>query len=159
MPIEPPGRPLADDELLIERTFAAPAALVFDLWARREHMLQWMGPKDCPCIEADLDFRVDGEWSACVLMQAHGQARMGGRYLEIEPGRRIVMTFQWRDGSPDPESVITLTFTERDGKTVQTFHQAPFHTVERRDSHVGGWNSVFDKEQAYAEAKARENVR
>jgi len=34
---------LADDELLITRTFDAPAALVFALWSKPEHMKRWMG--------------------------------------------------------------------------------------------------------------------
>jgi len=151
--------PVADDELYIERTFAAPARLVFDMWARREHMLHWMGPRNCPCLEADLDFRVGGAWSARVLMETYGETGMGGRYLEIEPGRRIVMTFRWLNGEPDPETVITLTFTEVDGRTIQIFHQTPFHTVERRDSHIGGWNSCFDCEQAYVERVAKEIAR
>ena len=50
--------------------------------------------------------------------------------------------------------MVTVTFEERDGKTVQHFHQAPFTSVASRDSHVGGWNSLFNKEQAYAEALA-----
>jgi uncharacterized protein YndB with AHSA1/START domain len=159
MPTETQERRMKDDELFIQRTFAAPAALVFDMWARREHMLNWMGPKDARCLEADLDFRVGGDWSARILMERYGESRMGGRYLEIEPGRRIVMTFRWLNGEPDPETVITLTFTEADGGTIQTFHQAPFNTVERRDSHIGGWNEAFDSEQAYAEAQAREMAR
>jgi uncharacterized protein YndB with AHSA1/START domain len=53
--------------------------------------------------------------------------------------------------------VVTITFEERDGKTVQTFHQAPFRTIERRDSHVGGWSEAFDKQAAYAEKIAREH--
>ena len=57
------------------------------------------------------------------------------------------------------ETLVTITFEERDGKTVQTFHQMPFLNVERRDSHVGGWNQAFDKEQAYAEKIAKEHVK
>ena len=40
--------------------------------------------------------------------------------------------------------VVTVTFAEKDGKTVQTFHQTPFSSVESRDSHIGGWNSLFN---------------
>jgi hypothetical protein len=54
--------------------------------------------------------------------------------------------------------VVTITFEERDGKTVQTFHQAPFRTVERRDSHVGGWSQAFDKQAVYAETIAKEHA-
>ena len=47
--------------------------------------------------------------------------------------------------------LVTVTFAEQDGRTVQTFHQTPFSSVEGRDSHVGGWNSMFDKQQVYVE--------
>ena len=37
--------------------------------------------------------------------------------------------------------------------------QAPFSSVAIRDSHVGGWNSLFNKQQRYVEnvAIAEEN--
>ena len=31
------------------------------------------------------------------------------------------------------------------------FHQTPFSSVAARDSHVGGWNSLINKQQLYAE--------
>jgi len=39
--------------------------------------------------------------------------------------------------------------------TRQHFHQTPFASVEYRDGHIAGWNSLFNKEQRYAEAAAR----
>ncbi len=41
-------------------------------------------------------------------------------------------------------------------KGVQTFHQRPFLNAERRDSHLGGWTSAFDKLAAYAAQIAKE---
>jgi uncharacterized protein YndB with AHSA1/START domain len=160
MPNDTSTRPVADDELYIERVFEAPVQLVFDMWAKAEHLLRWLGPADSRGVAADLDFRVGGAWSAHIVMQQYGDARMGGRYLEIEPGRRIVKTFQWRNGEGDPETVITLGFYDLgDGRTRQTFHQAPFATVPRRDSHIDGWTQSFNSEQAYVEATAREIAR
>jgi uncharacterized protein YndB with AHSA1/START domain len=52
--------------------------------------------------------------------------------------------------------LVTITFEERNGKTVQTFHQKPFLTIESRDGHVGGWTSAFDKLAAYAATLAQE---
>ncbi len=46
---------------------------------------------------------------------------------------------------------MTVTLAEKNGGTLQTFHQAPFSTVAIRDSHVGGWNSLFNKQQLYVE--------
>ena len=150
------SRPVADTELLIARTFAAPPALVFAMWAERRHFMNWLGPVGFTCTEAALDFRVGGDWSATMVSDRYGASRMAGRYLEIEPGRRIVMTFRWQNGEPDPETVITLDFTPVDGGTLQSFHQTPFTTVENRDSHVGGWSEAFDSLQTYAEDQARE---
>ena len=41
---------LANDDLIIRRSFDAPASLVFALWSEPEHMRHWMGPQsfDCP---------------------------------------------------------------------------------------------------------------
>ena len=152
-------RPVADNELLIETTFAAPAPLVFAMWAERRHFMNWLGPNSFTCTEADLDFREGGAWSATMVSDQYGVARMGGRDLEIEPGRRIVMTFRWLNGEPDPETVITLSFAEADGKTTQTFHQTPFEDVARRDSHIGGWTEAFESERTYVETTAQENAR
>jgi uncharacterized protein YndB with AHSA1/START domain len=46
------GASLADDELLITRTFDAPASVVFALWSDPEHMKRWLGPPDFSCPEA-----------------------------------------------------------------------------------------------------------
>lgn len=159
MPNDAAPRPVADDELYLERVFAAPTELVFAMWAQAEHLLRWLGPANSRGVAADLDFRVGGAWSAHIVMQQHGDARMGGRYLEIEPGRRIVKTFQWRNGEDDPETVITLGFYDLgDGRCRQTFHQAPFVTVPRRDSHIDGWSQSFNRERAYVEAQAKEKA-
>jgi uncharacterized protein YndB with AHSA1/START domain len=154
------ARPITDGELFIERVFKAPAQRLFDMWSKAEHMLHWMGPAGARCVAADLDFRVGGDWNAHVIMQVHGDARMGGRYLEIDPGRRIVKTFNWRNGEGDPETVITLTFRDLgDGRALQTFHQTPFTNVPRRDSHIEGWNGAFDNAEAYLARLAGETRR
>jgi uncharacterized protein YndB with AHSA1/START domain len=154
-------RQLADDELLIIRTFDAPVSLVFRIWAERDHMKRWLGPKNFTCTSLDLDFRPGGAWRACIESDAYGPSWMGGRFREIEKDRRIVYTFAWEDGRDQPgiETLVTVTFAEQDGKTVQSFHQAPFLHVEGRDSHVAGWNECFDREQAYAESLAKEEQR
>jgi uncharacterized protein YndB with AHSA1/START domain len=144
--------PVADDELLIERTFDAPAALVFALWTDPAHFRRWMGPASFDCPEAEIDLRVGGRYRAMIRSPEHGDNWFAGVYREIVPARRLVFTFAWDNDGPSAgvETLVTLTFEERDGTTVQTFHQKPFHSVERRDSHVGGWSGAFDKLGAYA---------
>jgi uncharacterized protein YndB with AHSA1/START domain len=150
---------LADDELLITRTFDAPASLVFALWSKPEHLKRWMGPKDFECPEVEMDFRVGGAYRAMIKSAKYGESWFGGVYREIEPGRRLVFTFTWDDGpSAGVETIVTILFEERDGKTIQTFHQRPFLNVQRRDAHVGGWTGIFDKQQAYVEKFTKEQA-
>jgi len=157
-PVMTPRKTIADNELLIIRTFDAPPAVVFALWSNAEHMKRWMGPKDFTCPEASIDFRVGGAYRAMIASAEHGENWFGGIYREIVPDKRLAFTFTWENEGPSAgiETLVTITFEERDGKTVQTFHQAPFRDVERRDSHVGGWSEAFDKQAAYAEKIAKE---
>ena len=151
---------IADDELLITRTFDAPASLLFALWSKPEHMKRWMGPARLTCPEAEIDFRVGGAYRGMIRSEEHGENWFGGVYREIVKDRRLVFTFAWNNDGPSAgvETLVTITFEERDGKTVQTFHQRPFLNVERRDSHVGGWTTTFDKLAAYAATLAMEHA-
>jgi uncharacterized protein YndB with AHSA1/START domain len=153
-------RKLADNELLIVRTFNAPPSVVFALWSSAEHLKQWMGPKDFACPEAIVDFRVGGSYRVLIKSASHGENWFGGVYREIVPDKRLAFTFTWDNDGPSAglEMLVTITFEEQDGKTVQTFHQAPFSNVERRDAHVGGWSQAFDREAAYVETIAKEQV-
>lgn len=147
-------------ELLVTRTFDAPVALVFDIWRRREDLLRWWGPRDYSCTAFELDFRPGGRWRACIESGTGEESWMGGQFREIEENVRIVFTFAWEDGRDQPgvDTLVTVTFCERDGKTVQSFHQTPFLHVDARDSHIDGWNQCFDREEAYAERLARGEV-
>jgi len=151
---------VADNELLIVRTFNAPPSVVFALWSSAEHMRRWMGPKGFTCPEMAIDLRVGGGYRGMIKSAQHGENWFGGVYREIVQDKRLVFTFTWENDGPSAwlEMVVTITFEERDDKTVQTFHQAPFRTVERRDSHVGGWSEAFDKQAVYAEKIAKEHV-
>jgi uncharacterized protein YndB with AHSA1/START domain len=150
----------SDDELLITRQFDAPASVLFALWSKPEHMKRWMGPATYTCPEAEIDFRIGGSYRAMIKSADLGENWFGGTYREIEQDRRLVFTFAWDNDGPSAgvETLVTITFQERGGKTVQTFHQRPFRNVERRNSHVHGWTSAFDKLESYATTIAKERA-
>ncbi len=143
---------LADDELLITRDFDAPASLLFTLWSDPHHFRHWMGPEGFDCPEVEIDFRVGGRYRGMIRSKDHGDNWFGGEYREIERPTRLVFTWKWDTGpSGEVETLVTITFREHgDGMTTMTFHQSPFISVARRDSHIGGWNSLFNKLAVYA---------
>ena len=151
---------LGDDELLITRVFDAPVSLVFALWSDPEHMKRWMGPHEFECPDVHIDFRVGGAYRGMIRSKESGESRFSGVYREIEPNKRLLFTFMWDDTGPSAniETLVTITFAERDGKTIQTFHQTPFRNAERRDSHVIGWSEAFDRQGAYATKLAKEHM-
>jgi len=141
-----------EDELFITREFDAPVALVFRLWESREHMLRWWGPEMFTTIELDWHLTPGRPWRGAMTSKQYGLSRFGGVIRDAQKDRRIVFTFQWDDESGrDLDTVVTVTFAEKEGGTVQSFHQTPFSTVAIRDSHIGGWNSLFNKQQLYVE--------
>src|SRR5271166_1294459 len=113
-------RKAADNELLIVRSFDAPPSLVFALWSDPAHLKRWMGPTGFACPEATIDFRVGGAYRAMIASPEYGESWFGGIYREIDPDKRLVFTFAW-DGGPSAgiETLVTITFEEQDGKTIQ----------------------------------------
>jgi uncharacterized protein YndB with AHSA1/START domain len=154
MPAGVEARPLRDDELLVTREFEAPLSLVWRLWEDREHMRRWWGPEGFHIISLEADFRPGGKWRVHMTSATYGEGFSHGEFKSITPREEIVFSFAWEIGDTT-ETLVTVTFEEKDGMTRQTFHQTPFTSVESRDSHVLGWDSLFNKEQRYAEAIAR----
>ena len=147
-----PDRMLRDDELLITREFDAPVALVFRLWESPDHIIRWWGPEEFTTTHMDWKAEPGRAWRATMVSKQYGVSNMGGVVQEVEKNRRIVFTFAWdEDSGRDMDTIVTVTFAETNGKTLQIFHQTPFSSVAARDSHVGGWNSLFNKQQLYSE--------
>ena len=86
----------------------------------------------------------------------NGGNRYGGRVaVTIAPNDRLVMTFVGeKEGERGQETIITLTFEALGDRTRMHFVQAPFDTVENRDSHRGGWSECFDRLGAYLKVAA-----
>lgn len=122
-------------KIALEYVFDAPSRRVFDAWTKAEHVKCWYRPGGAVVCECDIDLRVNGKWRV-VLRGADGKEQgLGGEYREVDAPDRLVQTFRY-DGAPQAEVVETLTFVEKDGKTVLTstiLHKSP----EDLDWHVG----------------------
>ena len=134
--------------LAITRVFDAPRSLVFKCWTDPAHGTRWSGPRGFTATHIEGDLRPGGAWRACLRRDGTGEELwQGGVYREVVEPERLVFTFAWDDenGRRGHETLVTVTFAERDGKTEMNFRQAVFDTVEQRDGHREGWNSAFDR--------------
>ena len=144
-------------ELVIERVFDAPRALVWRAWTDHDQTVKWMGPLTCPAKRIESDFRPGGKWRTILDGTQQGQDLChGGEYREIVEPERLVYTFAWADHPemPGNEMLIELTFEELGPKkTKVTLRQTQFLNVEQRDGHNIGWSGTFDRLEAFLSKK------
>lgn len=115
---------LADKEILITRSFRAPARLVFEAWTNPELVRQWWAPasRGVTMLVCDAEIKVGGAYRYVLGGSDGQQFAFSGRYLELTPPDRVVYT-QVFEAFPDGEATVTVTFEERDGVTVVTGHE------------------------------------
>jgi len=108
-----PVEQTSERELVVTRTFDAPARLVFEAWTRAELFKQWWLPKSMGMTlrSIEMDVRTGGRYR---LGFGDGMDFFG-RYLEVTPPARLVWT---NEESGDAGSVTTVTFEEKNGKTL-----------------------------------------
>jgi len=125
----------SDRELVVTRTFDAPARLVFEAWTRPELFQRWWVPKSMgmTLVSCAMDVRVGGRYR---LEFANGDGpsmAFFGRYLEVDPPSRFVWT---NDESGDQGAVTTVTLEEQDGKTLLVLHER-YPSKEAMDASQG----------------------
>ncbi|MFI5932891.1 SRPBCC family protein [Actinoplanes sp. NPDC051494] len=109
----------ADNQILITREFPARPALVWKAYTTPELIKRWWAGKRGTVTSAEVDLRVGGAWR--YVMRANGgfEVAFHGEYREIIEPVRLVTTEAF-EGIPDPDghaSTVTLTLSERDGRT------------------------------------------
>jgi len=112
----------SDRELVVTRTFNAPARIVFEAWTKPELMKRWWVPKSTgmSLLSCEMDVRVGGTYRLVFRHDAYPEPMaFFGRYIEVTPHSRIV----WTNDESDDGSVTTVTFEEKGGKTLLVMHE------------------------------------
>lgn len=114
-----------DRELVVTRTFNAPAHIVFDAWTKPELLKRWWAPKSfgVSLFECEQDLRVGGTYRFAFGRDPKKPEVFTGRYLEVDPPSRLVLTQLYERMSEVGNVIVTATFEERAGKTRLTLHQ------------------------------------
>ena len=112
----------SDRELVVTRTFSAPARIVFEAWTRPELFKQWWVPKSMGMFlrSCEMDVRVGGRYRLVFGEDASKPDEFFGRYIEVTPYSRLAWT---NDEGGDDGPVTTVTFDEKDGKTLLVLHE------------------------------------
>jgi len=130
-----------DRDVVIARTFNAPARLVYDAWTKPEFVRRWWAPRShgVSLVVCDADIRVGGAYRYVMRKDgdgADGDIGFSGRYVELTPHSRIVLTQIFEPMADAGEVVITVSFDEVDGQT-HLVSQERYPSKEARDAAVG----------------------
>lgn len=107
----------SEREVIVTRTFDAPARLVFAAWSEPGLFRKWWVPRSMGMTlrSCEMDVRTGGSYRLVFGNDPANPMAFFGRYLEVIPDKRIVWT---NEESGDTGSITTVTFEERDGKTL-----------------------------------------
>jgi uncharacterized protein YndB with AHSA1/START domain len=129
----------SDREIVVTRTFDAPARLVFEAWSKPELFQKWWVPKSLGISlqSYEADVRVGGRYR--LVFSAQGTTvEFFGRYLEVEPYTRLAWT---NEEGGEGGAVTTVTFTEKSGKTTVAVSNV-FPTKEALDAEIGATEAL-----------------
>jgi uncharacterized protein YndB with AHSA1/START domain len=126
----------SDLELVVTRTFDAPAHIVFEAWSKPELFKQWWVPKSAgmSLLSCDMDIRTGGTYRLEFSHPAFDQPMaFFGTYKEVTPPKRLV----WTNEESEEGAVTTVTFEENAGKTLVTLHEL-YPTTAALDEALAG---------------------
>ncbi len=138
-----------DQALTVSRWIDASPEWLFDAWTQPEHLVRWWGPMGTQCPEAAIDLRVGGTYRIANALP-DGEVRwITGEYQTIERPRLLEYTWGFEPRGTEPWSLVSATFTPRDGGTEVTVRHS-WLSDDVRPQHEMGWNGCLDGLLAYA---------
>ena len=110
----------SERELVVTRTVNGPARLVFEAWTKPELFKRWWVPKSfgLSLVSYEADIRVGGKYRLVFSHDGSTTMAFFGTYLEVTPHSRLV----WTNEEGDGQVVTTVTFEEKNGKTLLVVH-------------------------------------
>jgi uncharacterized protein YndB with AHSA1/START domain len=111
----------SERELVVTRTFDAPARIVFEAWTTSDLFKLWWVPKSLGMNlrSCELDVRVGGGYRLEFGQDAANTMAFFGKYIEVTPPSRLV----WTNDESEDGPVTTVTFEEKDGQTLLVLHE------------------------------------
>ena len=128
---------LVPGPLEVEKRIHAAPEIVFSFFTDPEKYRRWMG------LSAELDPRPGGTYRVDV----NGRNVALGRYVELDPPRRIVLTFGW-EGDPDlpaGASTVEIELVADGDDTIVRLRQSGLPTEGWKEQQARGWDHYLGR--------------
>ena len=130
----------------ITRTLKAPRDVVWRAWTDEDELARWLydfarTPRD----SISFDVREGGRYRYTLISDDTGEQYLtGGVFLEVGPPERLVFTWGKPDDPVDEAPVVTVTLTERDGRTELVFSLRGIAGRPGDGNVYDGWDQALD---------------
>jgi uncharacterized protein YndB with AHSA1/START domain len=157
---------IAGADEVLHRVFAAPRALVFEVWTRTEHFERWFAPHGAEVVDCELDPRPGGIIRFGHRLPDGWTLYLKGSFGQVVPNERLTFAFGFVDeqGRPrhhpmfpkwplDASLEVTVTFEDvGSGTRVRLWHRlmppeiVSYPSVKRwSELALQGWEQMFDR--------------
>jgi uncharacterized protein YndB with AHSA1/START domain len=121
----------SDQEVVVSRTFNAPARAVFEAWTRPKSFGMTL-------LSCEMDVRTGGTYRLEFAHPASAQPMaFFGRYIDVVANARIV----WTNEENEEGAVTTVTFEEKGGKTMLVKRDR-YPSKEALDGEIGATDAM-----------------
>jgi len=133
---------------------------VWEAWTKAENFKRWWTPKSFGMTiqSCEIDARVGGGYKLTISHPQHAPDGMTffGKYVEVKPPHRLSWTNE-EGGGPGP--ITTVTFEEKDGKTLVVLHDL-YPSKEALDEAMesgatSGFVETFDQLDGFLQSNAK----
>jgi len=138
---------LSDSALKAEIDIKATPEKVYAAWTQSDQFVKWFGPRADGRLEVDkFDCSVGGGYDVTMVFADGDRVQLTGSYQELDPPKKIVLTWQWAPtgAAPSYETLVTVDLVPTDLGTHLTLTHERFATAETRDEHKG-WGPILTK--------------
>ncbi len=121
----------------ITQRIEAPPEIVFAYLTDSQRFVRWMG------VGAVLDPRPGGRYR----IDVDGEHIVSGEYQEVDPPRRLVMSWGWEGHPtvPPGSSTVEITLTPERGATVLRLRHLGLPDEGERRLHTAGWTQYMSQ--------------
>ncbi|CAM5405059.1 SRPBCC family protein [Streptomyces aurantiogriseus] len=126
------------DAVTVERRIAARPETVFSFFTDRDRWLSWMGR------DGEFSFEPGGHYRTNVNRDNVAE----GRFIEIDPPKRLVFTWGWAEGEmplPAGSTTVEITLEPVDGGTLLRLVHRGLPTPQACAAHKEGWAHYMDR--------------
>jgi len=142
--------------LEIKRFLNVPRNRVYEAWTDPVQLRQWFGPESVRTRDLVAETRVGGKFRWDLTNPEGEEMTVQGEYRDLQPGRKIVFTWQWQDDETweSHNSIVTVELSDVAGGTELRLLHEQLPSEESRDNHNDGWKSLLNKLDKFLNEKA-----